>query len=409
MVLKVRLCDQSPKSHLIISHIANTVERSKKCIIITGAGISCNAAIADFHSTDGLYKFIERKYPDFFVEGKDFFNSIFQDEISASIFYSFVTELQSLILSTKPVNTCKFIKILRDRSSILRCYTQNMDNLDTQEGVCVKTRDIKNNAFRLYDNTHKLKCVFCGVKYDYNEGQIKFLKNGLKLNCPACMNRSGKKINEKKRLSKAEYSHPDIVLYDKTHPISDFLSHITTSDIKKRPDLLLIIGISFRIIGIKTLVKDISEIVHSNGGKVILVNRTEPSNNEWKNIIDWYVEADCDEWVEDLRKKNSSMFMHQSKLSAIPIKKKTQHLEKHLRDNKKNKLFMHNVSRPVSPSAPILKRTYNNYEKRSSQGKTISNTCRINFSIPPPKMAPLVVTKDKIHVVCRSPKQKIKL
>ncbi|KAG5513897.1 hypothetical protein PMAC_000519 [Pneumocystis sp. 'macacae'] len=402
---EVRLCDESPKSRLVVSHITNIVEKSKKSIIITSAGIASTAGISDFHSTDGLYKFIEKQCPSVIMNGDDLFNSlVFQDHVSSSIFYSFMAELQALILSARSKNTDKFVQILKDRSSLLRCYTQEIDDLKSQEKLCIETMNIKkNNVYRLHEDVNKSRCMICGINCDYTVEQIELLKNNIESSNLECTNKNMKTKNKKEN-PRVQNSHPNTVFYDKTHPISDFLTQVTASNIKKRPDLLLIIGISLRIIAIKSLVKDISKIVHSNGGNVIFINHTEPSYNEWKNIIDWYVQADCDEWVENLKRRKSFMFINHSEPPVMSPKKKNPNSKKH--PSRKHKKNIQTVSNFSDSDSPIQKKTYFDYELKDSQKKIISSAYRVNFSIPPPKMAPLV--KDKTHLVNGNSKQKIK-
>ncbi|KAG4305432.1 hypothetical protein PORY_000988 [Pneumocystis oryctolagi] len=394
MVLKVSLCDESPKSRLIVSHIANVVRKSKKSIIITSAGIFSDPETSEFRSTDGLYRFIEKRCANIMTKVEDMVNSLmFQDHIPSSIVYSLMEELQTLILSAKARNSDKFFQILKDRSSLLQFYTRNINNLKAQEELYSKNTK-KNNVTEMYNDVHKLKCAICGAKCDHTAEKIGLLKNSSEPNCSECLNKNKKKLLNEKKALKTKNLQQNVVFYDETRPINDFLAQVT-ADIKKRPDLLLIIGISLRL-AIRSLIKDISKIVHSNGGKVIFINHIEPPYNEWKNIIDWYVEADCNQWIEDLKKRNS-MFMYQSRFPGISFKKKKKiYAEKH---SKKYGKSVPIVSEFSDSSPPLVfNKTYIDYGAKNFQKKVTSNTCRINFSVPPPKMAPLVV-KDKIHEI----------
>lgn len=97
---------------------------------------------------------------------------------------------------------------------------------------------------------------------------------------------------------------PAIVLYDEIHPEGDSIGAIQTSDLGKRPDLLIIMGTSLKVFGLKKLVKDFAKAVHVSpiknglgGGKVIFVNLTKPSGSEWDNIIDYHICGPTDLWV----------------------------------------------------------------------------------------------------------------
>lgn len=83
--------------------------------------------------------------------------------------------------------------------------------------------------------------------------------------------------------------------------------------------MLIIMGTSLKVHGLKKLVKDFAKAVHSHSsaaststakpkrwtGKVIFVNKTAPGG-EWSDIIDYHVSGETDAWVskveEDWRK-----------------------------------------------------------------------------------------------------------
>ena len=106
---------------------------------------------------------------------------------------------------------------------------------------------------------------------------------------------------------------PAIVLYDEPHPLGDDIGTIQTSDMARKPDMLIIMGTSLKVHGLKKLVKDFAKVVHVAGtgttpngspkaqkswqGKVVFVNKTPPGG-EWSNVIDYHVEGETDEWVE---------------------------------------------------------------------------------------------------------------
>lgn len=90
-----------------------------------------------------------------------------------------------------------------------------------------------------------------------------------------------------------------------------------TADLSRKPDLLIIMGTSLKVHGLKKLVKEFAKAVHATApstehslfnspkfavsknsmkGKVIFVNKTPPSS-EWKGIIDYHVEGETDAWV----------------------------------------------------------------------------------------------------------------
>ena len=101
------------------------------------------------------------------------------------------------------------------------------------------------------------------------------------------------------------------MLYDEVHPLGDDIGLIQTQDITRKPDMLIIMGTSLKVHGLKKLVKDFAKAVHASKpsitgtprsakswqGKVVFVNKTPPGS-EWEDVIDYHVAGETDSWVE---------------------------------------------------------------------------------------------------------------
>lgn len=101
------------------------------------------------------------------------------------------------------------------------------------------------------------------------------------------------------------------MLYDEVHPLGDDIGLIQTQDITRKPDMLIIMGTSLKVHGLKKLVKDFAKAVHTSKpsitgtprsakswqGKVVFVNKTPPGS-EWEDVIDYHVAGETDSWVE---------------------------------------------------------------------------------------------------------------
>jgi len=115
---------------------------------------------------------------------------------------------------------------------------------------------------------------------------------------------------------------PAIVLYDEPHPLGDEIGQIQAADVRKGPDLLIIMGTSLKVHGLKKLVKEFAKVTHARKspktpGLVIFVNKTPPGG-EWDGVIDYHVEGDTDSWAEkviaDWKKHKPADWEHQTTL-----------------------------------------------------------------------------------------------
>jgi NAD-dependent histone deacetylase SIR2 len=116
------------------------------------------------------------------------------------------------------------------------------------------------------------------------------------------------RIARSARTIKVGSLRPAIVLYDEPHPLGDDIATIQSADLARKPDMLIIMGTSLKVHGLKKLVKEFAKTVHSVApsspvkakkwlGKVVFVNRTPPGA-EWAGIIDYHVAGETDVWVE---------------------------------------------------------------------------------------------------------------
>ncbi|GJJ09792.1 hypothetical protein Clacol_004016 [Clathrus columnatus] len=320
-----------------LTSLSTTVAKSKRVVVVTGAGISCSSGIPDFRSSDGLYAFVKAKYPDVVMKGRDLFDAaLFRDPTSTALFYTFMAELKASIDLASPSPTHHFIKTLDTKGKLLRSYTQNIDGLEARVGLActssedakspgrgnskIKVKGIKN--IQLHGDIHRVRCMLCAAETKCDAQHLQLFREGTPPDCQECKTRSEERRARSARALKIGTLRPAIVLYDESHPLGDDIGTIQTSDLKRKPDLLIIMGTSLKVHGLRKLVKEFTRVVHehkSESGKVIFVNKTPPAT-EWDSIFDYYVSGDTDTWVskvlEDWKKSRPQDWEIQKTLFA---------------------------------------------------------------------------------------------
>ncbi|KAF8898975.1 DHS-like NAD/FAD-binding domain-containing protein [Infundibulicybe gibba] len=319
-----------------LSDISLSVAKCKRIVVVTGAGISCSCGIPDFRSSDGLYALVKQQYPDVVLKGRDLFDaSLFRDATSTAVFYTFISQLKQSIDSATPTPTHRFLKTLDSKKKLLRSYTQNIDGLEARAGLIgsssqevkiggkggskIKAKDVRN--VQLHGDIHRVRCVSCSAEYPCTHDHMRMFDQGSPPDCPECLSRSEARLARSARPIKVGTLRPAIVLYDEPHPLGDDIGSIQSMDLGRKPDMLIIMGTSLKVHGLKKLVKEFARAVHASApspssstskvkskpwaGKVIFVNRTPPGT-EWSDIIDYHVAGETDPWVtkviEDWRK-----------------------------------------------------------------------------------------------------------
>ncbi|KAJ9142820.1 NAD-dependent histone deacetylase HST3, partial [Coniochaeta hoffmannii] len=147
-----------------------------------------------------------------------------------------------------------------------------------------------------------------GASWDDEERELETLA-GRQPTCPHCAGATAAREERGKRALGVGKLRPDIVLYGEEHPQSDMIGTIVQHDLSLGPDMLLILGTSLRVHGLKTVVREFARAVHSKGGKVVFVNFTKPPDSVWSDVIDFWVQSDCDAWVLDVKTRKPALWL----------------------------------------------------------------------------------------------------
>lgn len=176
----------------------------------------------------------------------------------------------------------------------------------------------KSRNVELHGDLGRVRCCLCQTDYPSTEQYVGDYREGLMPDCPACEERcklscshrsvlpahpSGdERVKRGSRALAVGTLRPAIVLYDEPHPLGDQIGELQSHDLKKGPDVLLIMGTSLKVHGLKNLVKSFAKRIHEHEnpkrrGIVVFVNQTKPGK-EWEGVIDVHVQGETDKWVE---------------------------------------------------------------------------------------------------------------
>lgn len=325
-----------------LHEVAKTIYKSKKAVVLTGAGISCNAGIPDFRSDDGLYNIVKAKYPLSFIKGQDLFDiSLFRNQETLLIFCTFMEGLYKHSLAAKATETHRFIKTLKEKNKLLRCYTQNIDSIEKRINLncgidSQEFNEIKNgtnklfrenwkslDVVQLHGNLHKLLCTQCFTHYNWTPEAQQKLEQGENPECQNCYLKYQERLYSGKRLTGSiGVLRPDIVLYGENHPQSEMLTRGLNIDLSIKSDCLLIMGTSLKVDGVKKLVRSLAKSIRDRGGKVIFINKL-PLPKQWTSLVDYEILSDCDDFVRQLKREIPDLFLTQEQLDSKKLKNAT--------------------------------------------------------------------------------------
>lgn len=262
-----------------------------------------------------------------------FDHSVFNDPQSTVLYYQFMATLYQKILGVKSTSvTHKLFQTLRNTGRLTRCYTQNIDAFEARDGLCL-TLESKNvppsprsnhndgppegeeprfnpdcNVVQLHGTLGSLRCTICHTVCDWSDEATRVFLSGTAPGCARCMQASERRRELGKRALTIGTLRPNVLLYGDHHPDEILLQKFIEADLASNPEVLLIMGTSLKVSGIRKLVKDFAQVVHQRAnGRVIFVNRTRPALSVWGHIIDDFVMMDCDDWVKDLQNRRSDL------------------------------------------------------------------------------------------------------
>lgn len=235
----------------------------------------------------------------------------------------------------KPTPTHAFLKRLIDEKRVIRWYTQNIDGLEERVGLgtTVSEPSITPNlssvpVVGLHGTLGKLSCTVCKSIYEYkSEEHGPILKSGQSPDCSACQERSAARQERGQRKLKSGILRPDIVLYNEPHPQGDLIAELLSADLARRPTMLLVIGTSLKVVGLKRMIKDVARAIRRDNpegeGLCVYLNKTEvQGRSEWRSVFDYELVGECDAWVSHFLGTNTSEASQVPPIvKAVPAKK----------------------------------------------------------------------------------------
>ena len=233
-----------------ISSFFKLIEKSKKILILTGAGISTESGLPDFRSDDG-----------FWTKNKPImFNEFLNDKNSRRLSWERNIELKKKLSLIEPNVAHYFVKKLIDKSVNNYLITQNIDGLHALTGLDTK------KIIEIHGNATKASCLNC-----YKEHKLSIFHDAIKNNieipdCDLC----GSLV----KVSTISFGQP---MNETDFTASMFLSQAC--------DLFIAIGTSLSV----QPVANLPGLAKEHGAKLIILNR---DNTPLDNIADLVINGE---------------------------------------------------------------------------------------------------------------------
>ena len=246
------------------------------------------------------------------ASGKHLFDaSVYQTDSSTSSFHDMVRELSTLTKDAKPTEFHQMLATLADEGRLLRLYTQNVDGIDTalpplHTSVPLDPKGPWPRTIQLHGSLEKMVCSKCSALSPFDGS----LFNGpLPPPCGECVIRDEIRTDHAgKRSHGIGRLRPRMVLYNEHNPDEEAIGRVVTSDLRARPDAIIVVGTSLEIPGVKRIVREMCSVVRGRkNGMAVWINRNSPPvTQEFKDCWDLVVAGDCDRVAKeaDMRRWN---------------------------------------------------------------------------------------------------------
>ncbi|WVQ99874.1 hypothetical protein IAU59_007017 [Kwoniella sp. CBS 9459] len=323
--------------------VVSVIKTAKNLVVISGAGVSTAANIPDFRSAKGLFKegagddgaaaatTMRRKdkgkgrarsEPDI----KDLFHvKCLTQHHTLAAHNALISSLASRALVADPTPFHIYLSSLSMSGKLLRCYTQNIDDLESKVGLKVgmplpksKTKSprkrngastsVKSNGqdqsevssesrsrsttgetgfqtdlldpqllqpvgsstsiteptvIPLHGLLSTLHCTLCHTLVPL-ASHIPLPPDAIP--CPTCQLDRTIRSALSERPRKSGQLRPSVVLYGEEHPQGELIGQAVERDLKS-VDALLVVGTSLSVPGVKRIVKEMSKVIHSKLAK----------------------------------------------------------------------------------------------------------------------------------------------
>ncbi len=211
-----------------------------------------------------------------------------------------VRSLSKLVGEARPTEFHQMLATLASEGRLMRLYTQNVDGIDTslpplETSIPLSMKGPWPRTIQLHGGLEKMVCSKCN---HLSEFQAALFEGPLPPPCTACMEtdkvrtyHAGKRSHGIGRL------RPRIVLYNEYNPDEEAIGTVVSSDLRTRPDALIVVGTSMKIPGVRRIVREMCGVVRGRkGGLTVWINHdSPPPGKDLENCWDLIVKGACDE------------------------------------------------------------------------------------------------------------------
>jgi NAD-dependent histone deacetylase SIR2 len=328
--------------------LQRALSHAQRVTVVCGAGISTSAGIPvgglywsavvltytrqnlqDYRSVAGLYNSQPSELGTDVASRELFDIRNLQRAKSLEAVGRMMARLRIIARDAAPTEGHLYIERLHCHKRLLRCYTQNVDGIQTRGG-----QDISDYVLGLHGR-NDLRCHRCKRLPDGNLRELdeRLLSEGLAW-CSRCVDRGewthcfsactfqpsspsgeeGLPLDERRlRRLPPGCLLPDVAWNQDSRDHSSGGQSLDQMQKKDGlADLLLVIGTSIGTKGVAKVVRSLAINVHRHEGAMVYISQGRPSTTGWGEFIDLQLESNIDEWAAEASRQLYTVSVHPS-------------------------------------------------------------------------------------------------
>lgn len=225
-----------------------------------------------------------------------------------SSFHDMVRSLSNMAGAAQPTAFHHLLARLAKDGRLLRLYTQNVDGIESslpplETQIPLGVKGPWPRTIQLHGGLTKMMCQKCRHTSDFQADLFQGPDPPL---CPACSDIEKARTTTGQRSRGVGKLRPRIVLYNEDNPDEEAIGSVISSDLRSRPDALVVVGTSMKIPGVRRIVKEMCRVVRGRkDGLTIWINHDSvPAGKEFENCWDLAIKGDCDKVAHHAGLKN---------------------------------------------------------------------------------------------------------
>jgi len=154
-----------------IASLAQLIDKSRRAVVFTGAGISTESGIPDFRSPGGIWTQMAPIYFDEFLASETARRETWRRRFA----------MQDQFGNAEPNRGHRAVDALVRRGKVSAVITQNIDGLHQASGIP------PDKVIELHGNTTYATCLDCGQRYEIADLRVLFERDGDVPPCEHCL------------------------------------------------------------------------------------------------------------------------------------------------------------------------------------------------------------------------------